>query len=117
MKIIYGKDQAEELQDKYIVLELDTFTVNDDEITAYCVMSADEVALQQLPSMEHWKKFHADFIEGYKNQHWGFCRDCIINLRGRMGTEMDSYYTEVSKRIDDFIKTPPRMDWTHVIQK
>lgn len=119
MKIIYGKEQAETLDDKYIVFELDTFNITNVEepMTAYCVVSADEVALQQLPDMEHWKKFHSEFIHGYKTKQFKYCKDCITNLKKRIGPEMDSYYEIMETRIDDYLENGVPDDWTHIIEK
>ncbi len=117
MKIIYGKENAEILDDKYLVFELDTFKVINDEVTAYCVISADEVALQQLPDMEHWKKFHSEFIHGYKTQQFGYCKDCLTNLKKRIGPEMDSYYDIMATRIDSHIEQGFQDDWSYIIQK
>lgn len=101
MQIIFGKENAEALREKYIVLELETIQLEDGQkLEAYCLVGGDVLSLSDLPSMEQWIKLHADFIEGVKNGHHDYCRQCIDHLTGKFAGELDSFYEEILRRID-----------------
>lgn len=118
MKVIFGKENAERFKDKYIVLEMDTFNVtNIGELNTYCVLSAEEIALGQLTELQHWTKFHDKLLNGYKTKQWNFCLDCIVNLRGKFGGEIDSFYDNLKERIESNIENGVPDDWTPVLQR
>jgi len=108
MNVIYGKDQAEAFGDRYIVLELDTFTyaAAKEPVTAYCVVSAGDVALNEMPELNKWQAFHADMIQGYKTEQFTFTKDCLEYLKGKFGGELDTFYADVESRVDQYIIDP-----------
>ena len=105
MDIIFGRENAEKLREKYTVLDLEKITVKDDdgktvEMEVFCLIPADKIALPDLPQLEQWTKLHNDFLNGYHTQQWNYCRQCIEHLTGKFGGELDTFYEEILKRIE-----------------
>lgn len=101
MQIIFGKDNAEQLRERYTVLELETLPVEGHGmLEAYCVIPAEKVGLTNLPQLESWIKLHHDFLHGYKTKQYDYCLQCIDHLMGKFGGEVDSFYEEIKRRID-----------------
>jgi hypothetical protein len=100
MNIIFGRENAEKLREKYTVLDLEKLVVEDKEVEVFCLIPAEKIALPDLPQLEHWVKLHHDFLHGYNTQQWNYCRQCIEYLTGKFGGEVDTFYEEILKRID-----------------
>ena len=100
MDIIFGRENAEKLREKYTVLDLETVIKDGHEIEVFCLISADKIGIADLPQLEQWVNLHNDFLEGYKNKKYDFCRQCITYLRGKFGGEVDTFYDEILRRID-----------------
>lgn len=99
MHIIIGRENAELLKDRFTVLELETLTREGQTFTAFCVVPADRIPLDQFADIETHKQLHADLITNYYKNNYKFCQDAIEHLRGKFGGELDSFYDEISARI------------------
>jgi hypothetical protein len=100
MNIIFGRENAEKLREKYTVLDLEKLVVEGKEVEVFCLIPAEKIALPDLPQLENWTKLHNDFLNGYNTQQWNYCRQCIEHLMGKFGGEVDSFYTIILERID-----------------
>ena len=101
MDIIFGRENAEKLREKYTVLDLETIEKDGHEFEVFCLVPADKIALVDLPNLEEWVKLHNDFLVGYQTKHYDFCRQCIEHLMGKFGGELDSFYEEILRRINE----------------
>ena len=99
MNIIFGRENAEKLREKYTVLDLEKLVVEDKEVEVFCLIPAEKIALPDLPQLEQWIKLHNDFLHGYHTKQWEYCRQCIEHLTGKFGGEVDTFYAEIAKRI------------------
>ena len=117
MHIIFGQDEARALQNKYTVLELDTFRFDhtDLRVPAYCIV--ENVAITDLPELERMKNLHAELIQNYKVMNWDFCTQALEHLQGCWGGEVDSFYADLAARVNQHIQTPPGPDWNPDILK
>jgi len=97
--IIFGRANAEKLREKYTVLDLEKLIIEGTELEVFCLIPAEKIALSDLPQLESWVKLHNDFLNGYNNQQYEFCRQCIEHLTGKFGGEVDTFYEEIAKRI------------------
>jgi hypothetical protein len=115
MNIIF-KHNINGLNEKYTVLDLDTFSFPDGSLhTACCVV--ENIPIQELAQSENFKDLHAKLIENYRQKNWSFCKQAIDHLMGKWGGELDSFYQELLKRID-LLETMNLDDsWTPVIAK
>ena len=102
MQIIFGKENADNLKEKYTILELEQVPVDGHGIIeAFCVIPAEKIRLEELPKLESWVKLHHDFLHGYKTNQYDYCLECIEHLMGRFGGEVDSFYEEIKRRITE----------------
>jgi len=101
MQLIFGKDAAEQLRDKYTVLELETIDVEGKSLEVFCVVSAEHVGIVELPTLDQWVKLHNEFLHGYATDQYNYCRQCIEHLMGKFGGELDTFYEEMLRRINE----------------
>lgn len=100
MNIIFGRENAERLREKYTVLDLEKLIIEDKEMEVFCLIPAEKIALPDLPQLEQWTKLHNDLLHGYETKQYNYCRQCIDHLMGKFGGEVDTFYEEILKRID-----------------
>ncbi len=100
MQLIFGKEVADQLRDRYTVLELETFDVDGKLLEVFCVVPAEKVALTEITTIEHTTKLHNEFVEALKRKEYKLCKDLYIHLIGRFAGELDTFYDEILKRID-----------------
>lgn len=100
MQIIFGRENAEKLREKYTVLDLETVNKEGVELEVFCLIPGEKIGLAELPQLDQWIKLHNDFLNGYHTQQYDYCRQCIEHLMGKFGGEVDSFYEEILKRIN-----------------
>lgn len=105
MEIIFGRENAEKLREKYTVLDLETVDVAGEPMEVFCLIPADKISLGDMPTLEQYTKLHAEFLEGYKSKHYDYCRQCITYLMGKFSGEVDTFYEEILRRIN--LEDPP----------
>lgn len=98
MQIIFSRQIAEELRDRYTILELETFTVQDTILETFCVVSGETMNLADLPHLADHVRMHEEFIAHLKLKNYKFCLDAIEHLMGKFGGELDSFYEIVLER-------------------
>jgi hypothetical protein len=116
MNIIFG-DALESIPNNYTVLELDTFVLPPDGAarTSYCVI--EKVPLTDFPVMEAFIKVHTDMMQAYRDQNWDYCLHAISGLIGRWNGELDSFYTNLLQRVENYQADPPGPDYTGFVDK
>jgi hypothetical protein len=100
MDIIFGRENAERLREKYTVLDLETVERDGVSLEVFCLIPADKIGLTDLPQLDNWTKLHNDFLNGYHTQQYDYCRQCIDHLMGKFGGEVDTFYEEILSRIN-----------------
>jgi hypothetical protein len=117
MNIIFGKEQADSMLEKYTVLELDIFQIGNtsDTVTAYCAV--ENIPIDQLLQVPELKIKHANMIDYYRTQQWTACQFELDQLIGQWNGELDSFYQEISARITQFATQDLDSTWTPVIVK
>ncbi len=117
MNIIFGKEQADALQDKYTVLELDCFQFgqNGPILSAYCTV--ERIPLEELPVLEKNRIQHEHLILNYRGRAWQDCLTAIAQLRGKWSGELDSFYDELESRAVEYLSDDPGHDWDPAILK
>ena len=101
MQLIFGKENAETLREKYTVLELETIDVEGQPLEVFCLVGADHIGIADLPQLEQWTKLHDEFLHGYHTEQYNYCRQCIEHLMGKFGGELDTFYEEILRRINE----------------
>ena len=100
MDIIFGRENAEKLREKYTVLDLETVEKDGHSIEVFCLIGGDKISIGDLPQLEQWITLHNDFLKGLAKKEYSYCRQCIEHLTGKFGGEVDTFYEELLKRID-----------------
>ena len=110
MYIIFG-DTATQIPDSHTVLELDTVRRPPDNIpvTAYCVI--DKIPLQEFPVVENNKQLHSELMQHYRARDWDQCGQAIQTLLGKWNCELDTFYTDLGQRVEQYRSNPPPADW------
>jgi len=118
MQIIFG-EPPEGLTEKYIVLELDTiqYAEDSDPITAYCVISGEQIALEEVSLLKQYAETHRALMNNYRKQNWSFCEQAIDSLRGKFKGEMDSFYNVLESRVREYKKESLDNDWDGVLKQ
>ena len=116
MNIILENEVTDQIADKYILLELDTFlrTSNGQRVKSFAVVSRDDIVLQEIPLMEHNERLHANLIKNYKKGDFNFCKQAIAALQGKWKGEIDSYYMILGSRIKQ-LESNPQEEWDYAI--
>lgn len=116
MNIIFGTNEAEQLSEKYIVLELDTVTIkSSNPITVYCVI--ENIPLEELPKADKFKQLHSDLMDQYRKRNWEFCTQAIGHLMGFWGKQVDTFYEILAKRLIEYKENEPDESWTGIVPK
>lgn len=102
MQIIFGRENAEMLRERYTVLDLETITDQEgNSMEVFCLLSAEHIGLAELPQLDQWVKLHNDFLNGYHTQQYNYCRQCLEHLMGKFSGEVDTFYEEILRRINE----------------
>ena len=117
MNIILGRENVEQAQEKYTVLELDTLIINGaaDPVTAYCLI--EQVPIDQIAGIDQFRDLHNNLMKNYRLRNWKFCEDAIEHLRGKWGGELDSFYLELYQRIQILKEQTLEDSWAGTIIK
>lgn len=99
MQIIWNQEAADRLKNSHTVLELETFEVKGAPVTTYCVVSAEQIPLEELPTLSNYVELHAGFIRAMKDSDYKLCSDVAEHLVGKFGGELDSFYEIILERL------------------
>lgn len=102
MQIIFGSDTAEELRKRHLVLELETFPVeNKAPVTAYCVVPTEAVPISEIPDVERYGRIHQALVDAWNRKDYNTVTEGISHLKGKFGGELDSFYEILEKSIEE----------------
>ena len=98
MDIIFSRQVAEELSERYVVLELEPHVVQDTVLETFCVVPTEKIPLTELTMLDHWKKLHKEFVQSNKDKNEKLCVDLAEHLKGKFGGDLDEFYEIVCSR-------------------
>ena len=98
MDIIFSRAAAQEISEKYLVLELEPHQAGEDILETFCVVPGNKISMTELSMLDHWKKLHAEFVQANKDKNGKLCLDLAEHLRGKWGKELDEFYEIVCSR-------------------
>ena len=59
MKIVLAtEEQIADVAERYLVLELDTFRIEDKVVPSWCIVDAGDIPLQEMTELAHFKEQH-----------------------------------------------------------
>ena len=115
MHIIFKQNEIA-IDDKYTVLDLDTFSLPDGSVhTACCVV--ENIPILELSQTENLKELHATLIKEYGKKNWDYCEQALDHLVGKWGGEVDTFYLDLKRRINHLKTQDLDNSWTPVIAK
>lgn len=119
MQVIFGKQQADSLRDKFTLLELDTFTQDGlpEPLTTYAVVSTADLQLQDIPNLVGLTDVHNTMLKEYKKRNWSFCHQALEHLHGKWGGQLDSFYKIFEDRIKELENKDLPSDWDGTIAR
>ena len=98
MDIIFSRAAAQEISEKYLVLELEPHLAGEEILETFCVVPGNKISMTELSMLDHWKKLHAEFVQANKDKNGKLCLDLAEHLRGKWGKELDEFYEIVFTR-------------------
>jgi len=98
MDIIFSRQTAEALSERYTVLELEPHLVGEEILETFCVIAGDKIPLTEVMMLEHWKKLHGEFVQANKEKNGKLCKDLAEYLVGKWSSELDEFYEIVCSR-------------------
>lgn len=106
-----------EIQNKHVVLELDTFQIGENGPidTAYCVI--DQIPIDSISNIAEMLDFHQQLTKCYQAKDWKVCLELITKLMGSWNGELDTFYNDLESRIKKYNKKDPGPDWSYIIIK
>lgn len=120
MNIIFAtREEAEELQKKYTVLELDSFRFldNPDVVISWCVLDTASVTLKDLSQISQFVDLHNNMMRNYRLRNWKYCEDALEHLVGKWRGEVDSFYAIMNQRLQQYRVQAPDLNWDGSIEK
>ena len=72
MQLIFGKDNAEKLRERYVVLDLETVEKDGVSIEVYCLIPGDKIGLPDMPQIDNWTKLHHEMMDGFHTQQYKY---------------------------------------------
>lgn len=117
MNIIFGIESVKPFEERYTVLELDTFVLHptNEVLTAYCLV--ETIPIEEMSKIENLKQQHLNLMVEYRKRNWNYCEDTIEHLTGKWGGELDTFYSELLQRIQNLKKEELPQDWTGHVDK
>ena len=101
MHIVFGDEVAEELRKKYTLLEVDTVQHPEHGVISAWVVLPMEAIAMEMASLDQNVVQHAMLIESLKKDDAGTVKLLCQSLTGKFGGEMDTFYEEITKRIEN----------------
>lgn len=113
MNIVLENKLTEDLREKYMLVELDTFQYDDGQsLKSYGIVTKDEITLQDFQNVEMYIDLHNNLIKNYRKRNWKFCEDSLDHLRGKFRGEFDSFYATMGERIAQLKEIDLPDDWS-----
>lgn len=119
LKVIFGKHNAESVQDRVTLLELDTFDQSGlaEPVTVYAVVDSAEMPQQEIPVLKNLVELHNTMMLEYRKQNWSYCEQALEHLTGKWNGMLDSFYQTFASRIQELKTSNLDPNWNGIINK
>ena len=99
MQIIFTKELADTLAEKYTLLQLDTIEVEGHgEVEAFCVLEPENVVME-MSSLSEKVAMHKRLVEAIHRDERPMAIELCKSLKGSFSGELDSFYDVILERI------------------
>lgn len=119
MNIVLENNLTDEMKDKFMLVELDSFQhePDGDAIKSFAVITKDEINVQEIHNIKQYIDLHNNLMKNYRMKNWKYCEDAIEHLQGKFRGELDSFYAVLSERIGTLKDLTLAEDWSPHIQQ
>ena len=98
MQLIFSRAAAEELKDKYTILELETIpTENNELLEVFCLVPSESI-IMEIQTLDTNIERHKQFVQAIKDNNVETCIELGEKLRYKFGGELDSFYDIIIDR-------------------
>lgn len=117
MNILLEPQISDDIREKFLLLELDSFRVPDttDPVRAYCLVEPFDV--DEMSIMQQFIDLHGNLMPNFRKQNWNYVEQAIEHLMGRWGNQLDSFYQELLSRVTDLREQTLDADWDGTIDR
>ena len=98
MEIIFSREVAEGLRERYTVLELETFDVEGKALETFCVVPAEKL-MMEMGQLTDNMAIHNQLIQSLKENNNDIVVELSTALKGKFGGELDSFYDILIQRL------------------
>lgn len=98
MQIVFKREVADQLRDRYTVLELETFQAGDHVVETFCVIPVEKLVFSDLSTLDSDIRLHEAFISAAARHDYAECAAMYTIMKGKFGGELDSFYKIVNDR-------------------
>ena len=115
MKIILGEETVKEMDDEFVLIELDTIAVKGktEPVKIYTSLGT-HYALEHTMNYEMPRQQHNKFLIFYRDQNWLLAKRWINDLRDSFGGALTKYYNMMEDRINQLENEDLPEDWDGV---
>lgn len=117
MNIVFSREAADKLRNKFTILEVDTVRVGEELLECFCVLDAETLLFEEMETLEHKVKMHEDLVSQYRAKNWDRCLELIPQLTGSFKGTLDSFYTSMETRVAQYKNDGVSADWHWALTK
>lgn len=117
MNIMLDSQITDELKQRYLLLELDSFWLpgHESPVAAFCVL--DPLSPDQMIDSQQWIDLHGNLMHNYRAQNWNYVEQATEFLLGRWQGQLDTFYHDLNHRVQDLRQQTLDASWDGVIDR
>jgi adenylate cyclase len=114
VKTVIGPETNESVKDFYATLQLDVIAVKGKKEAVTIFTLVGDLNFKDSSEFKNLEKSHIKILDFYFSQKWEECLIEIETAKILCNNLMNEYYDIMSKRINEFKKSPPPNNWDGV---
>ena len=114
VKTVIGPETNESVKDSYATLQLDMIAVKGKKEAVTIFTLVGDSNFKDSSEFKNLEKSHIKILDYYFSQKWQECLNEIETAKILCNNLMSEYYEIMSKRINEFKKSPPPNNWDGV---
>lgn len=95
MYIIFNRQVAEELQNRYFILELPALPAGENQLECFCLVETTKIEAKELTELDQYREQHNQLLANFNSKNLAKAQELAHNLKGRFAGELDSFYDHV----------------------